>query len=257
MIRHPIIWVLASGLVLACGGGGQNDGTDAAADSFTADMHDIPEPSDHSSEVDVLIAGDTQDEVFEPPCQSEDDCVDDNDCTLDVCHRSSGTCVHVNECSPCLAHEDQICKELVTNPYEDPLCWFGHCVGPGAIGKVFCEETDPCPDGYCVDVSPGIGVCIIANCTFSLMDCTNTDPCINSWCDGGVCVHEEKSCTDGNPCTEDSCGVGWSTRSYECTHKTISCDDGIPCTLDTCDPDDWDGDPCHHEIMPDCNPEAP
>ncbi len=58
---------------------------------------------------------------------------------------------------------------------------------------------------------------------------------------GGACQHAS-DCSDGNPCTTDSCAAG------KCVHTPIDCDDGNPCTEDLCN----GSGACQHDARPNC-----
>jgi hypothetical protein len=86
------------------------------------------------------------------------------------------------------------------------------CLGPGACTPG-AAESQPCGDcgsasRYCDD-----------DCQWSgWTDC---------WSDG----EDDGTCDDGNPCTDDSCGV---SGDCENTSNANPCDDGNPCTESVC-----------------------
>jgi hypothetical protein len=80
-----------------------------------------------------------------------------------------------------------------------------------------------------------------------MKNCSDGDPCTNDSCDPltGVCLHEEIS--DCIPCVSDEscqggtnqCIIGTCTSNWTCYKEVlhqVECDDGLFCTLfDTCD----------------------
>ncbi|MGM0576782.1 MAG: MopE-related protein [Myxococcota bacterium] len=126
-------------------------------------------------------------------CDGETDeglCDDGNPCTDDKC-QSDGTCVHENNTAPC----------------DD--------------GNA-CTETDKCKDGACQGFAP--------------LDCDDGNPCTKDSCDPAAgCQHTNDntaSCdADGSACSIDKCQDGQCVYDHQKT-----CDDGNPCTEDHCDP---------------------
>jgi hypothetical protein len=81
-----------------------------------------------------------------------------------------------------------------------------------------------------------VETCLLGSCSFSDVDCDDSDPCTLDWCVAAEgCTHEPLdggSCDDGDACTQaDTCDAGL------CTGEPVSCDDGLDCTLDYCEPD--------------------
>ncbi len=97
--------------------------------------------------------------------------------------------------------------------------------------------ADAQPDAAADSGQPDIGVDVGPDVTPAVyvdpcvqMDCSDSNPCTDDNCLGGVCSHGTNTlpCDDGSPCTKDDvctggvCGAG------------TPCDDGNPCTLDVC-----------------------
>jgi hypothetical protein len=204
-------------------------------------------------------------------------CDDDNPCTRDECVPSYG-CAHVAQAAEC---EDG-------NPCTDgDTCSGGVCL-PGANACPCVTDLDCAPhdnenrcDGVliCVNqrcvVKPGsvvhcdpaadteckLNVCDPANgtCGFAyLVDgtpCTDGDQCtVSDRCEGGACIPGlPRDCSDGQPCTHDTCSV-----AFGCVNEAIpgctgcqtaeDCRDGNPCTDDSCDPDSG---ACSHPALQD------
>jgi hypothetical protein len=77
--------------------------------------------------------------------------------------------------------------------------------------------------------------------------CTEKDQCIE-----GACVGTPRDCSDGNPCTDDSCAPGGT-----CAHapNTASCDDDNACTSsDVCSGGTCAGAPVNNSACDDANP---
>jgi len=123
------------------------------------------------------------------------DCGDGNVCTADSCDEGSDQCV--NDGVPL---EGQSCED-------------------GA----FCSTGDTCQSGSCAAGAP--------------RDCGDGNACTSDSCDEGndLCVNdgaplEGQGCDDGLFCTTgDTCAAG------ACGGAARDCSDGTPCTVDTCD----------------------
>ena len=182
-------------------------------------------------------------------------CPDDgNACTNDLCD-SKGKCGHPSTSSFCDDGEPCTSGEA---------CQKGQCTG----GKPpLCEDDNPCTadscakgkgcvhtpkDGTCNAQGAGgatgscqIGVCQQGTCALSAVgDCSDGNPCTADSCDKdkGECSHAKaadgSACDDGDACTgNDAC------KSASCQGKATNCGDGNPCTTDACDPSLG----CNHE----------
>ena len=127
---------------------------------------------------------------------------------------------------------------------------------------VDCSGSDnDCNDAAC---DPGTGECAQTAVTDGAL-CEDGDICsVNDTCLAGVCTGgNDKDCSDGNPCTNDSCDP--ATGDCAWAANTFACEDGSACTInDTCadgfcfgeDQDCSDGDPCTEDLCDDltgCN----
>jgi hypothetical protein len=95
-----------------------------------------------------------------------------------------------------------------------------------------CNDRNTCTH----DCDPAVG-CVNAPVTNGIPcndgnACTTADSCQNGACAGGAAA------TDGTPCSDQNrCTVSDTCRSGVCTAGPArDCSDGNPCTLDTCDP---------------------
>lgn len=111
---------------------------------------------------------------------------------------------------------------------------------PGETAAPECETHQDC-EGKFADLN----VCEIAQCDAATKMCVkgarkNYSPCeaggactYDDYCLEGVCGNgQQHECTDGNPCTDDSC---IPETGCQFTNNTIPCDDGNECTAnDAC-----------------------
>jgi hypothetical protein len=193
-------------------------------------------------------------------------CDDGNPCTLgDMC--KSGTCTSgkalvCNDGNPCTADscKDGACSFVPADGACDDgnpcttgdACKNGACVGPSALS---CDDVNVCTTDYC---DPSAGGCVHmvnkAPCNDSNV-CTTLDVCESGSCKGTGAL----TCSDGNPCTTDSCDpvkgcVFSSINGLACDDGNVcttgdicskgtcvvtgfqNCNDSNTCTLDSCDP---------------------
>jgi hypothetical protein len=143
------------------------------------------------------------------------ECDDGDGCTVDTCNASSG-CVHRLDCGEGRTCQEQMCVP-VTGPCQDPSgcpdidggqCTTKDCVAGLCVWHAKPERT-PCDDGqYCT---------MLDNCHV------------------GLCEGSPRSCSDGDPCTRDSCEEG--TRA--CANRRIcdtqcQCQPGTACEAGYC-----------------------
>ena len=166
-------------------------------------------------------------------------CEDENPCTNDTCDPSKG-CSHVSHTGDCVdgnactiqdgcASGSCVGKPLSCD--DDNPCTFDDCsVDTG------CAPTaapGPCDDG---DLCTKGDTCALSACVGQAKDCDDGKSCSVDTCAEGVCAHdvaaaEATACEDGNACTKgDFCKGGVCT-----TGVVVTCSDGNPCTEDTCD----------------------
>jgi len=148
-------------------------------------------------------------------------CDDQNPCTDDFCDRVSGGCVFVPNQSPC---DDGNACTL------NDVCTAGECRGT----QKNCDDVNSCTADSC---DPSTGACIHVPANDG-NKCSDGNLCtLNDICQQGKCVGTPKTCTDGNPCTDDSC----DKKTGQCvfTPNTKPCNDGDPCT---------EGDVCSNNV---------
>jgi hypothetical protein len=141
-------------------------------------------------------------------------CDDSNDCTTDSCNQLVG-CVYTQNAGAC---------DDLDPCTEEDACTGGVCVGPLAKD---CNDSNPCTDDICIPMAG----CSHQNNQSPCNDnnlCTQNDKCAKGQCVPGTPLN----CTDGNPCTDDSCN---SDSGCVHDHNQADCDDDNFCTLDeTC-----------------------
>ncbi|MFT7624712.1 MAG: MYXO-CTERM domain-containing protein, partial [Myxococcota bacterium] len=99
-------------------------------------------------------------------------------------------------------------------------------------GCVFTSIGGACDDG---DGCTTNDTCAGGTCAGAPAVCSDGNPCTTDTCDplfGCISVADGAGCEDGNPCTDDNC-----TPSSGCTntHNQANCNDGDSCTTsDTC-----------------------
>ena len=208
-------------------------------------------------------------------CTSDEQCVDDNDCTMDSCG-DNGQCFHVpdpdcagcggpldcDDGNPCTADfcVDEVCQHVpVPSPECTQECEFDEQ----------CADDDPCTQDLCGDeglcyylANPDCGICA------TVEDCDDGDTCTIDFCISGECSHfpspdpdcnaecmSDAQCQDDDPCTTDFCGaegicqhVGDPNCGF--CDSAADCQDGDACTIDFCV-----AGTCEHVPSPDpeCN----
>ena len=162
-----------------------------------------------------------------PDCQGcigDQDCSDDNACTLDLCKATHPA--------------GQADEAYMGNGFAHPSSYCTH--------QVVCA---PCEnDGECMDTALN-NACVNSTgcdletgyCNLESADCDDQDPCTADECnpETGECVQlkipgcctDDGGCEDGNPCT----GVTCNQDDLLCESSTYLCDDYDPCTADSCD----------------------
>ena len=126
----------------------------------------------------------------------------------------------------------------------------------GQTDNAACDDQNGCTQDLCDAIA--------GTCTHNVLDgspcnADNTECTANDTCQSGVCKPgAAKTCSDGNPCTDDTCdpsgGCVFANNSAGCDDgkicttgdycaggvcnagKSNNCDDGNSCTDQTCDP---------------------
>ncbi len=208
-----------------------------------------PAPADSA---DAAAEVQAEVDVTVDPCA---ECDDGNPCTADKCE-SGATCTHsaIAGCLPCVNADICADNNVCTNDSctggkcaHDPVtvetpcekdgkkCTLDHCVA----GKCKFSQPVPCGGGWCGSVcQEPAGTCVAPSPN---VPCIAADACLaNTHCvvqgSLGVCVGTAYTCSDGNPCTADTCTGSKQGCAFAPTaDAALVCDDANPCT---------DGDKC-------------
>ncbi len=225
------------GIPVACDD--NNPCTKDSCDPLTACIHVPVSAEIPCSDSDACTSGDLCAGGVCAPGEAID-CGDDNPCTSDLCDPKGG-CGHVPGEGAC--SDGSACTA-------GDLCKGGACL-PGVATE--CDDANPCTGDVC---DPKTG-CVFAPNT---MGCDDGSACSQGdQCQGGACIAGKAlECSDGNPCTDDSCDIlggcvhsantGACSDGSVCTQAdvcasgicqpgpSLPCDDENPCTTDSCDP---------------------
>ena len=241
--------------------------TDAEETSSSSDVLDTKEvgPASFYDLLGGLADGEaTQPGSFGATCKGNSDC-DSGLCTKDDVGKKFCTKTCVSECPSGFDCEPGASTDTVY--WCVPHCKVEKCNGTdddcdGLIDEGPDNKTHMCEDGNLCTVEScnATGDCqhtpkTGADC-FDGSVCTVNDVCVNKTCTSG----QFQKCTDGDPCTSDSCnpssgcvftdissGPGSCEDGNVCTEKDFcekgacksgalkTCNDGNDCTLDACD----------------------
>ncbi len=177
-------------------------------DNETVTLTDVPAQAIYYIYVSLYVANGGQDvdgndytltvtvpDTCLPECTTNDQCDDNNECTMDVCDTTTGTCTH-----PIIS--GTTCDDNNLCTINDTCNENGVCEGE----EVTCDDGDPCTTGTC---NPDTGQCEYGP------KCDDENPCTTDTCDPttGICdnqpVSDGTTCDDGNEYTiEDTCNAG-------------------------------------------------
>ena len=142
-------------------------------------------------------------------------CDDQNVCTNDACDPKNG-CTHSNNAGSC--NDGNACTV-------GDVCSAGGCIA-GAL--TVCLDGSTCTTDSCDTTT---GNCVFNAAPWNGTSC-NADNSVctpNDTCKAGVCVADTAlACTDGNPCTDDSCDPAKGCVNVA---NTAGCADGDACTV--------------------------
>lgn len=192
-------------------------------------------------------------------CESDLDCDDFDEATLDFCWDLACTTV------PATCESDQQCDDgnaCTTDSCADSLCQFT-VSNPGCCGlSSLCNDGNPCTLDVCSSVTNACtyfplavvedGCCSQSNHCGDGVPCT-TDKCVDYQCQNTVkpdACFADADCGDGSVCTVDECidCACQNTPIPECCQVDYQCDDGNPCTADDC----VYFQQCEHNPVPAC-----
>ncbi|MSQ82434.1 MAG: hypothetical protein EXR77_05875 [Myxococcales bacterium] len=196
-------------------------GTDAAStgDSTPQDDSDAVAPSDTLTTGDTPTTGDT---AVTPDVQSG--CKEDKDCPAPAAACTVSTCnVATGKCAEKPAADASSCDDSNACTEKDE-CVAGKCTG----ATKDCKDKNECTDDSC-EATKG---CVNA---VNTVQCSDNDICtLADACKDGKCVPgATDKCDDGNPCTDDGCGITEVVKGTKgCTHTNsiAACEDGSACT---------------------------
>lgn len=147
------------------------------------------------------------------------------------------------DCADADCKSEAACIEQCTDGKDNDLddqvdCKDADCAtAPNCVCLVAdCDDKQVCSDDSC---DAKTGKCVH---TPNSAQCSDDDECTSQdTCGGGNCVGTPKACSDGDPCTADSCDA----KTGKCANAAIAgcggcktsveCDDGNACTTDVCD----------------------
>ncbi len=188
-------------------------------------------------------------------CERDEDCEDQDPCTVNACTGRLCTFTPIDECCA----QDADCDDA--NPCTNDTCPNYRCLHQSIPGCCQldrdCDDGDPCTvdacaEGTCRHESLGDHCCDADN------DCDDGDPCTTDACRQGRCVHPRTSdeprcgcvdfgdmCDDNNPCSDDVCdeftrrcaytAAGVPPAGVRCCTTASGCNDGDPATEDLCE----------------------
>ena len=221
-----------AGVVLDCDDGNPctEDACDPVTGFCTEEYNTLP-----CDDEDVCTGDDA---CLQGECVGGDgtDCDDGNPCTDDPCDPVEGVCDHVFNSQPC--DDGDACTA-------GDVCTGGACKS-GVLPP--CDDGTTCTSDFC---EPETGECAHSPVPGGCEDgdlCTLGDQCADGACLAGT----DKTCDDGNPCTDDGCLPESGACDYV-ANDANPCDDFDPCKIDdlcqegVCSGvpmDCEDGDPC-------------
>ena len=135
------------------------------------------------------------------PCETTDECIDDDLCTMESC--DDGYC----SSSP-VKCDDQ-------DPCTIDACNDGEC----SSVPLPCQDSDPCTQDTCLE----------GECVFNELICDDEEPCTTNGCQDGQCVFTPFSCEDDDPCTTDIC------VEDGCAFEPMDCNADSPCMFGYCE----------------------
>ena len=267
-------WMGLTMLLYGCGGGtsngqnGANDqpGTLTALDG-TADQGcygcilDVGTDSSPSMGEDKgegeTINGDAN---VSSGCQSDNQCADEIDCTVDTC-LPNGACQSMPDDKLC--DDGEVCDIEHDGCFKAKSCFNDEqcddsvdCTVEGCNTETkLCypaiKDDARCEDGFvCLPEHPEanpLSGCVDGSHCEKDADCVSDFSCLTGQCLLDICewTPDDEACDDNNVCNGDEvCEITKGCQSI----NPLVCDDQIACTKDDCEPDEG----CIHEPTVDC-----
>jgi hypothetical protein len=167
------------------------------------------------------------------PCQDGDACTKNDTCSNSECQAGPTiACDDLNPCTDDTCTAEDGCLHLANNTQCDDgnactdgdQCAAGKCQPGGATN---CDDGNVCTDDSCDPVDGCLHQDNDDGCDDD-SQCTLVDVCVQGACIGSG----DLACSDGNPCTDDTCEPA---KGCVFVPNTSDCNDGDGCTLqDTC-----------------------
>jgi len=205
----------------ADGGGDTGGATDAGSD--------VASGTDASSETSDDAGGtDAGGTDVTDTAETATGCTGASDCPAPKQPCQVASCGADGVCGAKAADDGAACDDASACTTDDK-CTAGSCSG----AKKVCDDGNPCTDDSCVDAT---GCATVDNTA----QCNDNDPCtLADACKAGKCVPgAADKCDDGNPCTDDSCGVldaDKGSKGCKYANNQVPCEDGSKCTAgDVC-----------------------
>jgi hypothetical protein len=146
-------------------------------------------------------------------CQQNDDCLDSDPCTDDICdlgvceHNSGGDGNACDDGDPCTVGDrctDGACSGQAVTCDDGVGCTDDFCDGGACVHQPdsdVCVAPNECSEAVC---QPGVGAdaqgCVATGGMLDQTSCTeDNDPCTDDRCGGGACVHTPMA--DPSGCT--------------------------------------------------------
>jgi hypothetical protein len=151
-------------------------------------------------------------------CLTNDDCKDNDVCTIDTCVNNQ--CVYTPKPDCCTCYSD--CND--NNACTIDKCVYGQCIHT----QKRCNDYNACTIDSCDPVKGCIHTPKPDCCTCN-SDCNDNNACTIDKCAYGQCTHTQKTCNDYNACTIDSCDPVKGcihTRKPDCCTCSSDCNGG-------------------------------
>ena len=213
--------------------------------SNTIEKTDVVQQSDDcTAQADESVEEEVTPESLGVECWDDQHCDDDDKATIDTC--VDGVCVYkpIN----CPSGQWNEMGECICTPVDDNNpCTVDSC---DSVTGIQSHVPKDCDDG---DINT-FDVCKDGECYHTLVNCADDDPCTRDFWDGQLeeCLHvplcdddevciagdcvwkctQNSDCSDGNPCTLDSCDLDIG----RCSNESKVCDQGPLCSSGQCNP---------------------
>ncbi len=141
-------------------------------------------------------------------CEIDDDCEDNDPCTLDTCDEGDELCIF----TPLDCDDGNACTT--------DSCSGGSCNND----PISCDDGDACTIDSC-DAGSG--------CAYDAIDCDDGDVCTTDSCSGGVCSNAP-ICGLADGCCDASCAPASDPDCLVCGEKGDPCANNSDCCSNKC-----------------------